>query len=72
MCILLTLVPIRSYVLIVGGSLSNELSDELSNKSSNKSLDPISLAHVAVQAIWGSGMCWDAFEEIIESGNARG
>ncbi len=51
-----------------GGSSSNESSDE----SSDESLDPILLARAAVQAIRGSGTRRRAFEDIIESGNAKG
>lgn len=54
------------------GSPSDGSSSDDSDESSGESLDPISLARAVVRAIRGSGTRREAFEEIIEAGNAGG
>ena len=33
--------------------------------------DPIALGHTVIQAIWASGSQWEAFNDVIKTGNAK-
>ena len=54
---------------IAGGDEDN-LSDD--DTAATAALNLIALAHMAVWAIQGLGVRWDAFDEVIVSGNAKG